>query len=668
MTVDARSRAAALIDALEDHAASLDRAADRLGAAEQQASVRLGGLCADVSSVARRLDPDASSRVSEPNARRSSARADRLAGDALADHPAVLDAERLVREADRAARRSAAPASPGTESGRTQRQLAFLLSFCGFLGIGLVLTRLGGTLPGDAVSRVQAAQAVWYGRDPHLESIGFIWGPFPTLFEVPFAWLRAWWPAMTGDAVAAVVVSALFMAGVVNQLIRWGEESGARSLMRIAVAVAVVAHPLIWVYGANGMSEACWLFFLMVVARRLALWSETDDVRHLAYAGAAAGAAYLVRYESLAVVVAVTVVVGVTTWLRWHPVVDDPSFGTPGWDHDRDRARRTALDVTIFALPAVAAVAGWAFASWVIIGEPFAQFTSEYGNSAIVERAGDMGNIVPDTTSLGRAWFYLVQVLTSAPAAAVLAVVAFAVAKASNRRVVAALAVFGTPIAVQTMFSYQGSTFPWFRYSISAVVLSGLLVLVLGPAAAWLRWLAVAALVPGVLVSTTVMRSGDLGTVDDVDAVRQLEAVVAGDADRNEAWLGRAARIAADIDAMPDVEAGAVICDASVCFPVLANAPRPEAYVIPSDRDFQPIAANPGRFGVRYILLGDPGSTGADAIVANFPGIWDAEGAPIAEVVKEWGDEDEPRTHYRLLRIKEPKGDPRPRPTEELTG
>ena len=31
---------------------------------------------------------------------------------------------------------------------------------------------------------------------------------------------------------------------------------------------------------------------------------------------------------------------------------------------------------------------GWAVASWLITGEAFAQFTSRYGNSAILEQSG----------------------------------------------------------------------------------------------------------------------------------------------------------------------------------------------------------------------------------------------------------------------------------------
>ncbi len=136
---------------------------------------------------------------------------------------------------------------------------------------------------------------------------------------------------------------------------------------------------------------------------------------------------------------------------------------------------------------------------------------------------------------------------------------------------------------------------------------------------------------------------------------------------REDSLLGAGRRVAVSIDAMPDVVAGSVICDAASCFPVIANAPRPEVFVIPSDRDFEPLAADPQEFGVRYILLADPQGAGFDAIRANHPNIWERDGAPIASVVREWGEEGEP-THFRLYRVLDPKGEPRPEPDEDLVG
>jgi hypothetical protein len=510
---------------------------------------------------------------------------------------------------------------------------------------------------------------VVFGRDPHLEALGFIWGPFPAVFQVPFVWLRQWWLPMTGDALAAVVVSALFMAGVVTQLLRWGEESGARRAMRLAVVVVTVAHPLIWLYGSNGMSEACWLFFMAVVARRLALWAETDDLRHLAVSGAAIGFAYLVRYESAAVLMAVVAYVAATTFGRWHPRLDDPSFGEPRWEHDRERLQRTVLDVTLLAVPAVACMGLWAFASWAIIGEPFPQFTSEYGNSALVRAAGDsLSEIVPDFTRLGRAWFYLVQLSIVAPTVLLLTVVALGSTRVTTRRVAAALVVFGSPLGVQLLFSYQGSTFPWLRYTICGVVLAAMLVLTLAPTGLALRVLGVVALVPGIVLTAALTSGGEYGHVDAERLRPAVDQVLEGRSPKHASTMGSGATIAADVEALGDVEAGSVLCDAASCFAVLANAPRPEVYVIPADRDFEPLVADPARFGVRYLLVPSPGGSNYDAVTASHPGIWEGDAEAAGRLVREWGDDDDPRGHWRLYAVDDPVGRPSPHPDEELTG
>ena len=137
---------------------------------------------------------------------------------------------------------------------------------------------------------------------------------------------------------------------------------------------------------------------------------------------------------------------------------------------------------------------------------------------------------------------------------------------------------------------------------------------------------------------------------------------------RSASFLGQAEQVAADIDRLPDAVAGSVICDAASCFPVLINAPRADVYAIPSDRDFERLAADPPEFGVRYVLLADPDRGVADAVRQNFPDLWEDDGAPISQLVREWGDDNNARSHYRLYRVNAPKGDPRAHPSEDLTG
>jgi hypothetical protein len=657
------ARAVALADALERVDLRLGTAVDALVAAELDALSGFESLRDRLGSLAR-----SSGRPLVAGAPARPVRAPVHEAPAEA-HPALRDARRLEADRVRAGRRAAPPVAVKTAGARTERQIAYVVSFALFLAVGWIAARSTGALPGDAISRVQAAQSVVFGRDPHLEAMGFIWGPFPTFFQVPFVWLRQWWLPMTGDALAAVIVSALFMAGVVTQLLRWGEEAGARWAMRLAVALVTVAHPLIWLFGANGMSEACWLFFLVVAARRLALWAETDDLRHLGVVGASIGCAYLVRYESAAVLMAVVAYVGATTFSRWHPRMDDSAFGEPRWEHDRERLQRTVLDVTLVALPAAACMAMWAFASWAIIGEPFPQFTSEYGNSALVRAARDTLNlVVPDYSSLGRAWFYVVQLAVAAPGLVLVAVLSLASSRSSTGRITAALVVLGAPLGVQLVFSYQGSTFPWFRYTIAGVVLAAMLALSLGRAGAGLRTLAVAALVPGVILSTALTWNGGYGNVDTGNTQPALAALGEGRSEKDETLLGAGAAVAADIDDMADVNPGAVLCDATSCFSVLINAPRPDVYVIPADRDFLPLVSDPARFGVRYLLTLSPEAANVDAVKAEHPGLWDGTGTPVARQIREWGDESEPRTHWRLFQVIDPEGEPSPRPDEELTG
>ena len=99
-----------------------------------------------------------------------------------------------------------------------------------------------------------------------------------------------------------------------------------------------------------------------------------DDVHHLVTAGGIAMAlAYLTRYDAVGAVAAAGFLVGITTYLRATPA---------------PRLRRAVLDLLLVSVPGFAAFAGWAVTSWLITGDAFAQFTSQYGNKAILEQSG----------------------------------------------------------------------------------------------------------------------------------------------------------------------------------------------------------------------------------------------------------------------------------------
>jgi len=645
-TFDAAQAAEAIRGGVE----RLDRATGLLVRSESTANGLVGQVAEDFRDVA--VAGDAEIPVLVQTAARNFA----------ASHPAILEAEQIVRARSRElaarrrhAERRAALLEP-TIVGAAGTATAFV--------VGLVVALGAGRLPGDAIARVVAAQTIVTGRDPHPESIGFIWGPFPTAFEVPLAALRSWWPALTSAGVAAVVVSSVCFGLLLAQLVIWGRDGGAPRWFRLAVVALVAAHPLLVLYGANGMSECCWLLFMVLAVRWLSRWWETDDVVSLALGGVALGAAYLTRYETVGTLAVVAVVVAAVSWRKTTRV--DPTTTS------KQRAWATCLDLTVVLFPAVAAVVGWAFASWAVVGQPFAQFTSQYGNSALVE-ASQSGNtlLVGDASAAGRLWFFLRQLMVASPAMLLLVGLGLWVGGRTARRTLVAASVVGAPVLLQALFAVQGQTFPWFRYVITAVVLSGLAAMAAGGRSHWVRthrsarFVVVALLVPGVVLSWSTVVDGRLGADIDTVVVDGFSSVVQGrPVDRRDSEIWLAQRVARDIDGMPGVVPGAVLTDLASTSPVIGAAPRADVYVVPPDRDFLATVADPALYGVRYVLLRGPALVG-DAVVRAYPALL-TNTEPMARSVRTWGSPSHRAGQYQLFKISAPRGRPRATPTEEF--
>ncbi len=185
-------------------------------------------------------------------------------------HPAVLEADHLVRVRVAELRRRA---SGQRSTRRVEVVVVGGLTTAVLMVLGWVAAARGGAIPADAISRVQGALAVVSGRDPHPESVGFIWGPFPTLFQVPFVMFRSWVPELSASSIAATTVSAICTGLLLAQLVDWARTSGSPRWARWSVAVLTLASPLVLLYGANGMSEACWMVLLVLAARSLARWA-----------------------------------------------------------------------------------------------------------------------------------------------------------------------------------------------------------------------------------------------------------------------------------------------------------------------------------------------------------------------------------------------------------
>jgi len=549
-------------------------------------------------------------------------------------------------------------------SDRGLKGWAFGLALALYLTIGYWLQVRQDFILGDALARAAAAQSVIYSRDPHLAAIGFVFTPLTAMVQIPVALLGPVWPEVTARALSGTVMSAVFMAGAVVQVLSLGADRGLARRYLVAIAALFALHPMIVFYGANGMSEAPFIFFTVWTVRRLMLWLGDDDAHHLVAAGAIAmSLAYLTRYDAIACTLAAGLLVGITTYAR---ATEAP------------RVHRALLDAALVAGPGLGVVMVWAATSWLITGEAFAQFTSQYGNAAILRQSGAVPPGVP-----GGLLFAAQSTLLLVPSVVALAVWSAVVRPGGTQRLalVVPVTIFGAALIFQALSYAAGSTFPFLRFYIVAVPFAACLAMlcvpdgrVRGPRrrgryarppqqpAVPSRRIGYA--IPAVLFAVCLPVAGwAMSRPGAAPQEHTLRTVVAGDADsadsaardrrRIAATFDTERRIAAYLDTL-DLPDASVIVDTMYGFAVVAASSRPKVFVIPSDQDFVALLNNPGAAGVRYLLaVPKTGRGEADAVNRRYPTLYET-GAEVATLELEIPNDGHNQPLWRLYRVNEP--------------
>ena len=550
-------------------------------------------------------------------------------------------------------------------SDRRLKTLIFFASAVAYLAVGYWLQVRNGFILGDSLARVAASQSALFSREPHLAAIGFIFTPLTALVQLPMTAASPLWPALTERAYSASIMSAFFMAGAVVQVLSMAIDRGLPRWYGLSIAGLFAVHPMIMFYGSNGMSEAPFIFFMTWAVRRLILWMVDDSVHHLIVAGGIAmGLAYLTRYDALACIAAAGAVVAVTTYRR-APTAP--------------RIRRALLDVIIISGPGLLAFVGWAVASWLITGEGFAQFTSEYGNRAILEQSGA---VAPG--ALAGLGFAFTCILLLAPTLIPFGAWAGYLRWRRPRMsmLVPPVVIFGAALMFQSVTFAAGGTFPFLRFYIIAIPFAATLALLAVPDGVFVApirpgrhalpdspvsstrrhggyRMPAAAFAVGVLVAGWAMtlpryapQEYALGAVlnpapDSVSPKKADEHRIA----RTFSTERELAHYLDDLD-LPD---SSIVADTVYGFAVVAASRKPKMFVLPSDPDFVRILNDPSTRGAKYLLAVPPTGRGqSDTLNKRYPTLYDT-GADIATLEVEVPNDGDGQPDWRLYRVNEPR-------------
>ena len=243
------------------------------------------------------------------------------------------------------------------------------------LSAGIYFSYVLGYMHTDALSRVANAFYVLYSRDPHLGAIGFIWNPLPSLLEMVILLLYPIFPALASYGLAAVILSATFSALTAMLLYRAGVRTGLSTGMSIMLALLYALNPFILLFGANGLSDSLYIYFIMMTVIEFALWLKDRMTASLIVSGLALAMAFWTRYEAvpLGVAMAGGVVLAILFLQR--------NLGRRELAL-REKLHKVEATWLLLLLPVVFSGLLWIFFNYLIMGNAFYFLNSEYSNTA----------------------------------------------------------------------------------------------------------------------------------------------------------------------------------------------------------------------------------------------------------------------------------------------
>lgn len=530
---------------------------------------------------------------------------------------------------------------------RLEARLLFILPLALYLVGGWFLAFRWQSIFGDAQSRLANGYYILYSRDPHVAAIGFVWMPLMSLSVLPLLLLKGIWPALGQHAFAANIMSAVFMATAVHNLRRILLAARTPTAPRIALVILFALNPMVWFYGANGMSEALFLCCLLYSVRYLARWLAEPVVQDLARAGIALALAYLTRNEAaLGAVVATIAVVGATALRAAQPM--------------RRKIMTAITDACIFALPFAAASLGWALISWIIVGDPIQQLHVLEGAGQVEGGTGiDTGNLVRQAyPHVLHSVFGLAPLLPLLAAAAVVILV-----RRKDFRPLAPLALLGGTLLFTTATALARINGGFLRYYIVAIPLSFCLAACLAASPAPLpdgtmragggrvarrlrslglrrgghgqhvrHWtvtgptalgcvVAVVLAAPGVATAAVTIHDPHFGQ----EEFAQLRSLfIEGNHDSRDGF-GAENAMAHYLDGLHLATGSILVDNVNGCVPALILLSRhPAQFVIPNDQDFARALADPVTHRVGYMLAVPPQGLGAlDAVNRTYPSMYE---------------------------------------------
>lgn len=501
-----------------------------------------------------------------------------------------------------------------------------------------------GFLGVDALSRAASALQVLYSTDPHLEAIGFVWMPLPTLLQLPWVAFYPLWPQVVSSGFASTITTALLGGANATLLLAVSRRFGFTERAGWAYALVISANPMLFWYASNGMSEGVAAPFLTGSVALLTLFWHSGHRRYVMAAGLVLALGFAALYQ--AIIHAAVLFVALFLAL----------FLSPESDESAPRGRWWAAQALglLLLLPSVYVGAVWVSANAAIMKDPLYFATSQYSNAAHVAVAGESRLTAGLEGELASALIFISErtVLFLIPASFLFLV------RVLDRRFWRIntfsflLLLLGVPFAFNMPFILGGTSFGWLRYFMYPLFVTagwGLYEIRLSNHPSRARNLVLAGWVLAVPVTLWAMSNPALGR-EEHKAMRGVASGQNAEEVGYYSFIDETRPISLYLEKEVLSNRQTLAMDAFAAWPIVVQTSPDHLasrVILTSHRKFNEIILTPDEHGVSYFLVPNPRLVPSDAIVRAYPGLW-AGGEPGFELVRGF-----PETfwEWRLYRV-----------------
>lgn len=478
----------------------------------------------------------------------------------------------------------------------------------------------------DGISRVANAFYVLYSRDPHLGAIGFVWNPLPSLVDLVFLLLYPWIPAMATKGIAGLLMSAIFAAATAGIAAQAFFKRGLPGWSAVAFSLLFAFNPMIFIFGFNGMSDAPFMFFVVLSIVCFLNWLDTNKTGELVIASFSLAFAFWSRYEAVPFGFSMILSSVIAVMLY-------QTYGRTDKAGIRIKWSRTEGVLLIIALPLLYSGLLWILMNAVIMGNPFYFLNGEYTNVAQIEGhlnysqyAAMLGNPVNSLI------FAAKKVLVfSSPLIAIL------ILKLLNRRIfkwdtLILIGMFVSIPLLQVLMLLRGTTLGWLRYFIYVLPVSF----------AWLpyelskikrKWHISIPLV-AMAVNFGILSYAITQPSIAPDENKFLQNSFGQHNEAYYDWKNFTA-IAEYLDEY--YPTSTILTDSFSAYFVILQSKYPKRFYITSDKDFKKAVTDPKEYGVDYLLIPKPGSSSVISAINNaYPDLY-GRGSEWAELARDFG-------------------------------